>query len=168
MSRPARLPRRYWGCILCIAILIALLFGLIGLTVFLTGSRRLGQFGRTEWMIFAAFLFSAAIIVVGAFAIAVGAGRILTEHRHHQFLAHLHEGVNPADYACILPELEDDRRALITRTDGGFHLIIESHDGQCWQRESDLPSPLPDMAAVLACLQDEYAFFCDPEDLPCA
>lgn len=166
MSNAARLPRRYWGHLLCIALLLTLLFGLIGLTVFLTGGRNIGQFRRTEWMIFAAFLFSAAIIVTGAFAIAVSAGRVLTEHRRQQFLTHLYEELDPADYFCILPELDGDRRALITHTDSGFHLVLEEHDGQQWQHRISPSASLPDVAAILAFLEDEHGFFCDPEDLP--
>lgn len=165
MSSPARLPRRYWAHLLWIALLLTLLFGLIGLTIFLTGGRDIGQFRRTEWMIFAAFLFSAAVIVTGAFAIAVSAGRVLTEHRRQQFLTHLYEGVNPADYTCILPELEADRRLLIRRTTEGFLLSIDQHDEQRWQREDDSPVHLPDFAAIPTYLQDR-GFCFDPEDLP--
>ena len=166
MNSPERLPRRYWGRILCIGLLMVLLFALIGLTVFMTDGRSIGQFRRTDWQIFSAFLLSAAVTLLGAFAIARSAGALLTEQRRQQFLAHLHEGIDPADSFCILPELDGDRRALITRADSGFHLVLEEHDGQQWQHCISSSTSLPDVAAILAFLEDEHGFFCDPEDLP--
>lgn len=163
-NRP--LPRSYWVHIVCLVMLLALLFGLIGLTVFLTEGRDVGQFTHTDWMIFVSFALTWLWTLAAAFYIAQRSGRILTANRRETFLSHVHEGLDPADDAFVLPDCGADRRARITRTEAGYLLLIDRYDGQRWQPEDASPAALPDLPALLDYLQEERDFSIDPEDLP--
>lgn len=162
-NRP--LPRSYWVHIVCLVMLLALLFALIGLTVFLTGGRDVGQFTRTDWMIFVSFFLTWLWALAAAFFIAQRSGRILSAHRREAFLSHLHEGLDPADDAFVLPDYGDDRRARITRTEAGYRLLIDRFDDASgWQPDGEPPRCFPSREALLHHLQHECDFCTDPED----
>ena len=161
------LPKEYWRHIAGCGVLLALVFVQIGLAVVLTEGREIHQFTRTDQIIFAGFVLTMLLTVFFAFCIARDAGRILTAHQRQAFLAHLHEGLDPAAYACILPEMDGDRRALIARTAEGWQLSIDRYDEAlcAWQPDRQPPRCFPDRMALLRALEEECDFVADPEDL---
>lgn len=160
------LPRRYWVHIFWVAVLCVMLFALIGLTVFLTGGRDIGDFTRTDWQIFGAYIFASVVVLIAAFYIASRAGRVIAEHRHQVFLTHLPEGIDPADCACVLADYADDRRALIRQDGDGYLVSVEAYDeaSGAWQPESPAHRAAT-REDILRILQAECDFCIDPEDI---
>lgn len=160
------IPRSFWVHVFWVAVLFVILFALIGLTVFLTDGRDIGDFTRTDWQIFSAFLFASAVDLIAAFYIANRSGKGLAEQRRQIFLAHLHEGIDPADYAYVLPGYGDDRRALVRQDGDGYLVSVEIYDdvSGTWQAES----PTYHAASredVLHILQGDCNFYSEPEDI---
>lgn len=159
-------PRSFGVHVFWVAVLCAMLFALIGLTVFLTDGRDIGNFTRTDWQIFGAFLFAGALDLIAAFYIAGRCRQCLAEQRRQVFLAHLHEGIDPADCACVLPGCGDDRRALIRQDGDGYLVSVDVYDdaSATWQPES--PAYRADTRGdILHFLQDECNFYVEPEDV---
>lgn len=161
------IPRSFRVHVFWVVVLCVILFALIGLTVFLTDGRDIGDFTRTDWQIFGAYIFASVVVLIAAFYIASRAGRVIAEHRHQVFLTHLHEGVDPADYASVLPDFEGDRRALIIRTESGYQLTLDQFDEQndAWQPDGEPPMHFPDRMTLLQYLETECDFYVAPEDL---
>lgn len=164
--RDPPLPRSFRVHIFWVAVLCVLLFVLIGLTVFLTEGRDIGGFTRTDWQIFGAFLFAIAVDLIAAFYIASRCGRCITEQRHQVFLAHLHEGVDPEDCACVLADYVDDRRALVRQDGDGYLVSVDIYDDASgtWQAESPAHYAAT-REDILHFLQGECNFYVDPEDI---
>ena len=163
--RKAPLPRQYWQLIALIGFLFVLIFAGIFVTKQLTGGRDMGAFNRADWLIFAAFAVIALVLLLLAFLLAREAGMIYTGHLRQLYRSHLHEGLNPADYLCILPDFDGDRRARITRRDGSCHLALDRYDERtgAWLPDGE-PRSFPNLTSLQSHLQDECDFCIDPED----
>lgn len=160
------LPRSFRIHLFWVVVLCVMLFALIGLTVFLTDGRDVGEFTRTDWKIFGALLFAGAVDLIAAFYIAGRCGECLAEQRRQIFLAHLHEGIDPADYAWVLADYADDRRALVRADGDGYLVSVDVYDDASgtWKPES----PRYHAATredILHYLQGECHFYVDPEDV---
>ena len=165
------LPRSFFIHIFWIAVLCFLLFALIGLAVLLTGGRDFGKFTPTDWQIFWAIAFAWVIDLIGAFYAASTCGKGLAEQRRQFFLAHLHEGVDPADDVCVLADYADDRRALIRQDGSGYVIRVEGYQDASAAWQPDGPAHhAATREDVLRLLEDEWDFCPDPEALdrlPC-
>lgn len=160
------LPRSFWVHVFWVAVLCIMLFALIGLTVFLTDGRDIGEFTRTDWQIFGAFVFASVVDLIAAFYIASGCGRIITEHRRQIFLTHLHEGLDPADYAYVLAGYGDDRRALVRQDGDGYLVSVDIYHDASGTWQPDTPAyHAATREHILHFLQGECNFFIEPEDI---
>lgn len=166
--KPKRpLSRKYWQMIGVIACLFAIIFFMLFVVLYLTEGREMRDFTGDDWLWWITFICVAGVFLFISFLIAKEAGvtRMADDRQHFRRI--LHQGISPADYAGILPDLEGDRRALIARTESGYQLTIDQYDEERgrWQSDGEAPVHLPDRIALLRYLEEECDFVIDAEDL---